>query len=493
MSSSHKIFDRHKISHVPPIVDCDDLEENRKILSKSDIEKLQNKPLKEGRNKKSSLDTDYDISLINGERHAIYKGAKHKKSLGKGSFGKVKLVQNLNTREWIVVKIIAFDESEHDNSVVYYNKEVQLLKEVGQYVASEIRTLPGQKYKAEIYMKLAKGISLDQLIKKNKILTVIEYIEIMISILTLNDNLLSMDILHLDLKGHNIILDIGRFETKLIDFGLATHTDKNSKEKLAKAGIGTKVYTAPEVSEGKVPRNVIYNQKSELYSQAITFTRLLDYSDMDDEGDIYFGHLINHHEPAFRKRVPNKDTRKKLQTLINAMGEANPDDRPSIKECMDTFSNIREELSAEEKIILVGCIDITDLQLNKELAKQLDTLKHMDRACIIEKHDTKLPKIDYVKYKHTLENHGLIVLDEVVRYQDTIKDMQAQVDEYLKTLANADKRLYTPYFILNEQTKKNKDQFINAGMLFCKSDNKTPSRKQLCKNALSIKPSMGNI
>src|SRR3990167_9350378 len=102
--------------NIPMQVDIDHLHDNMKLLSDDEIKKVLEKinqihsrcgdtPQTEFSKKCFPDISHYSIRYINEILYAVYLGVKHRKHLGEGNYGRVKLAQNLKTGEWIAYKI----------------------------------------------------------------------------------------------------------------------------------------------------------------------------------------------------------------------------------------------------------------------------------------------------------------------------------------------------------------------------------------------------
>src|SRR5438270_8117537 len=100
--------------------------------------------------------------------------------------------------------------------------------------------LDGQRY---LVMELADRGSLDTRIDKEQRITELECLDIGIKIASALDMALKHNLLHRDIKPGNILFNVDN-EPKLVDFGLARHTDAEPES--ATVTEGTPYYVAPE-------------------------------------------------------------------------------------------------------------------------------------------------------------------------------------------------------------------------------------------------------
>jgi serine/threonine protein kinase len=160
-----------KTLKVPKKVDFSDLRDlENGLLLETDLAKtIQEMGLPEGRYSKAQIgellgwpkepkDKAFPVGIIvdkEGEFFTIYKGVKQGKALGEGAFGKVKLVQNMQTGEWKVLKV---QELQHKNS-----------EEIAKQEHDNLRLIGASKGSIITRSKSSKSYELVPLIKINKL------------------------------------------------------------------------------------------------------------------------------------------------------------------------------------------------------------------------------------------------------------------------------------------------------------------------------------
>ena len=233
-----------KIDYIPSVVDKSDLHPNKKLLSDERIAALiKNKDkLQIGRNKKADIGTLFDVSYIKNQFFAIYKGVTSQKQLDSGAYGTVKLAQNIITGDWVPLKII---KSPKNMDAVL--TEAKMLRRFKKGFGAYKRINKQGNLQAEILMELAPGIKLSSYHSKECLLSTVEYIEIILSILTLFNDLHAACVLHRDIKNSNLMLELTTFTLTAIDFGLAVNMNEPGKYVSPHGGTGTPGYMAPEI------------------------------------------------------------------------------------------------------------------------------------------------------------------------------------------------------------------------------------------------------
>lgn len=121
-----------------------------------------------------------------------------------------------------------------------------------------------------LVMPLVKGEPLDDWLKRNSPRPE-SSAEIVLKLAKAVGELHSADILHLDIKPQNIVID-ERGEPLLMDFGLAWRADANSTTLISDALVGTPAYMAPEQVCGSVAE---IDRRTDIYSLGVLLYELL--------------------------------------------------------------------------------------------------------------------------------------------------------------------------------------------------------------------------
>lgn len=168
------------------------------------------------------------------------------KTIGKGTFGKVKLgVHNL-TNERVAVKILEKDKIQDVNDVERVAREIHILKMIRHpniIQLYEIIETPKQLY---LIMEYANGGELFDYIVKNQRVKEPQALQFFHQIIGGVEYLHKLNIVHRDLKPENLLLD-HNLNIKIVDFGLS-NTYKNGET--LKTACGSPCYAAPEMIAG---------------------------------------------------------------------------------------------------------------------------------------------------------------------------------------------------------------------------------------------------
>lgn len=169
------------------------------------------------------------------------------KTIGEGTFGKVKLGTHILTGERVAVKVLEKERIVDIADVERVAREIHILKLIRQcrhiIQLYEIIETPRQLY---LIMEYASGGELFDYIVQRGRAEEREACKFLHQILAGVERVHSMNICHRDLKPENLLLD-DRNDIKLVDFGLSnTYQDGQ----LLQTACGSPCYAAPEMIAG---------------------------------------------------------------------------------------------------------------------------------------------------------------------------------------------------------------------------------------------------
>ena len=168
--------------------------------------------------------------------------------LGRGGFAKCYIFQNLNTNKITAAKIIA------KSSLGKSREKQKLINEIKIHKALHHNNIVHFEHYFEdndnvfLLLELCSNKSLNELLKRRKVLTELEVQVYVLQIIKALKYLHNHRIIHRDLKLSNLFLS-ENMELKVGDFGLATKLDFEGEKK--RTVCGTPNYIAPEILDGK--------------------------------------------------------------------------------------------------------------------------------------------------------------------------------------------------------------------------------------------------
>ena len=258
-------------------------------------------------NGEQALDRRYGIIKMEGRHYAVYRGLRQEKALGVTNklsnaalvTSSVKLVQDLDSGEWLALKVVVDHFNNPAAKRLEVEKEFNNLKKVGmargQIISRETRGVPKErKTKFFMLMKLARGMTLIDFTDSPYRLPALRMIEIALQVLQKVQDLHSNKLLHCDIKPENGVYDAGSHTTQLVDFDALGEMDAFGQ--VTQQFQGTNIHIAPELydrfhenrkilikernAQGKpvdntavnnraILSNYIYDEKTEIYALGI--------------------------------------------------------------------------------------------------------------------------------------------------------------------------------------------------------------------------------
>ena len=249
------------------------------------------------------------------------------KELGKGSYAKVKLVINKNNKNKFAMKIYSKKSllDPQKNSTV--KNEINILKQLDNINIMKLHDVIETTKYLYLIMEFIDGISLLDTIKKeeNHYFEEQRAIKIFTQIIKANIYCQSKNICHRDLKLENILI-IKNDIIKLIDFGFAVKTDKETLQNLF---CGSPSYMAPEI----VNKEKYIAQYSDIWSLGVLFYSML-YG--------RFPFLAKNQNELFKKineaqvEFPDEiEVNEKIKILLKKIFVIIPAQRPSLQEILN--------------------------------------------------------------------------------------------------------------------------------------------------------------
>ena len=172
----------------------------------------------------------------------------------------------------VVIKLLNTENSS-PSEVARFKQEYEFIRKAD--IDGIIKTLDLVNYKDgyAIVRENFEGISIGELLKKEKKWNISSFLDVGIKLTKTLGELHKINIIHRDIKPANIIVNRNSGEVKITDFGIAkviTHEDEEIYN--PRVIENTLVYISPEQS-GRMNRSVDY--RTDLYSLGITFYEML--------------------------------------------------------------------------------------------------------------------------------------------------------------------------------------------------------------------------
>ena len=385
-----------------------------------------------------------DSSKKNKEKEKEYKIGNYliKKTLGQGTFGKVKLATYLPTDEKVAIKILEKERIVEKDDKIRLKREFDMLalfNHPNVILVAEIFESTDRYYSV---MEFCEGGELFNYIVKKRKLSEDESAFFYYQLINGLDYIHSLGIVHRDLKPENLLLTKSHI-LKIIDFGLSNYF-KNEQEDLLETPCGSPCYASPEMVAGKK-----YNGfKIDIWSSGIIlFAMLCGYLPFEDkDNDILFEKILEC-KLSFPKYVSRS-----AKDLIEKILVTDPGKRISINEIKNHpfFIKGKNIFESEFKIIKNKKNSSSNDTTNKKnnIEDIIDKEKNREQCNIKVKLEDKNEK---KKKKNGIDNDTL-VLEKIIGKEN--KAINIEENEAISD-GNKDKKEKIPNKeILKEKTGK---------------------------------------
>ena len=244
------------------------------------------------------------------------------KTIGRGTFGKVKLGLYIPTKEKVAIKILEKEKMTEKDDEIRIKREFDMLKKINHpnvIMVTEIFESIDSYYSV---MEFCAGGELFNYIVEKKRIPEEEASFLYYQIISGLEYIHSLGIVHRDLKPENLLLT-GDHLLKIIDFGLSNYY-KEKEDELLITPCGSPCYASPEMVAGKK-----YNGfKIDIWSTGIIlYAMLCGYLPFEDkDNDILFQKILKCNV-EFPNYVSNS-----AKDLIKKILVVDPDQRISIKD-----------------------------------------------------------------------------------------------------------------------------------------------------------------
>ena len=296
------------------------------ILHRNTITKLK---LNEKNNNKTNNISNSNYSTSNTSRTNLRKIDEYImiRELGKGSYASVKLALNKINNNKCAIKIYSKKSLLDPQKKSTVNNEIKLLKQIDNINIVKLYEVIETSSYLYLVMEYIEGISLLDTIKRdeNHYLEEQRALKIFIQIIKAIIYCQNKNICHRDIKLENILITKDDI-VKIIDFGFAVKTDKETYQNLF---CGSPSYMAPEI----VNKEKYIAQYSDIWSLGVLFYSML-YGRFpfkaNPQEDLF--KVINDAKVEFPEDI---EVNYKIKMLLKKIFVVVPTQRPSLQEILN--------------------------------------------------------------------------------------------------------------------------------------------------------------
>ena len=253
---------------------------------------------------------DLEYPKLKSVKKQIIGNYRIEKTIGEGTFGKVKLGIHIPTEEQVAIKILEKDKIQDREDLERISREINFLKKLNHPNIIKIYDIIENSRNFYIIMELASNGELFKYIVKKKKLEETEasyfYYQLILGLEAIHKK----KIVHRDIKPENLLLKDNNILT-IIDFGLS---NKYKKNQLLKTSCGSPCYAAPEMILGRKYHGLLVDIWS---SGIVLYAMVCGYLPFEDKNNDKLYKKILNGKFELPSRLSNdcKDLIKKILTV----------------------------------------------------------------------------------------------------------------------------------------------------------------------------------
>lgn len=293
-------------------------------------------------------------SLFQIGKGAKWNGYRILREIGSGGMGRTYEALQLSLDRTVCIKIIHSERAEDRHAIAQFELEARALAKLMHPNIVAVYDFGRYEEVSYIVMELVDGKPLDQFlagrpIDFHEVLGILGYVGGALSYVH------EQKIVHRDIKPSNILMT-QHGVPKLADFGVAKII-KNDLQSIDTGGVGTGVFAAPEVLQGKR-----YDHRADIYSLAVVAFFML-VGKLPEQGDRATDHNPNLPSDVddilFKALSPRPTDRYELvRTFINDLLNAFIDEGASdIPDRLSSSNNLRVNFRDSKEAVITGGIE----------------------------------------------------------------------------------------------------------------------------------------
>ena len=387
-------------------------------------------------------------------------------TLGRGTVSKVKLGLHLPTKQKVAIKILDQEKIVDETDIERIRREIRILSVLHHRNIVQLYETITNDNNIYIIMEYIEGKDLFQYIYSLQRLTEYKSSQLFRQLISCLEYIHKLGIVHRDIKPENILLDKGKKNLKLVDFGLGNIYKKNE---LVKTACGSPCYAAPEMLSGKAYDGFY----SDLWSCGVVlYCMLVGTLPFDDEDIKILYHNIkiaNYIMPNFLSNY--------AQDLLRRILVTNPKRRITLEEIklhpfllMSEKVNICKEIGDDCGIILD--YDIVQKMKIKFFVNEEDINYDVIINNIKNNLHNKITTIYYLMYKEKKDkeknpeknkNKNVIkndnkkdelIINKKLNFDEEENSESEKSPSFVKFVDKIDKKIFVKNDILNDDKYK---------------------------------------
>ena len=385
------------------------------------------------------------------------------KTIGEGTFGKVKLSLHKLTQEQVAIKILEKNKIINQKDLERIEKEIKYMKMLNHPNIVKIYEIIEDENNYYISMEYVPGGELFNYIVKNKRLTENESSFFYSQIIHIIKEIHKHKICHRDLKPENLLLTQHK-TIKITDFGLS-----NEYEDFLMTPCGSPCYASPEVLKGKKYSGLGIDLWA---SGIILYSMLCGYLPFDDKNNDELFKKILKCKIEFPKNN-NIIISENAKDLIRKILQPEPSKRITLEEILEhpflAYGNkkykekIRMDINKQDKLIIDYMTNTLGISNEKDIRKNINDNRHNNITTIfyLLKKKYNEGRFDYTKLvdNNDIKNKKLNKLNsnKINRRLKTELDNENTINNIIKKkiIKNNNIIIINNNNLLNQQKKLN--------------------------------------
>ena len=460
------------------------IQANGKLFSDEQIIAIKNllKDKKDGRYRKAllgSFSSKFGVIKLNNNYYAVYYGEKHGRHVSKSGHVKVKLVQELESGKWYLLKSreynvraeinlekdklgeISYDKEaleEHYKRMVRYHENLAITNQAREYVF--YRFSKRNTVKFYLLMDLIPGEDLNEFIKRRPKLADIRWLEIVLEMLYSTQELHKKNYLHGDIKPDNMIYHPAFDNLTIIDVDSLVEMNAD-RQGIHNRLLGSDLHLAPEFYRMYEENNrndtgqYIYDEKTEAFALGSSIKVLLKIPiiTLAGPGNTLHESIDKTYQIGSEKIFSFNN---KIIKFLDGMMNTNANERYSINDAIEFFEDIYHEMlpKAEIKVGLFYYDEFKKFyEENTEFENQakINILKQLDEVCLLSK-TAEIDTNEMISYQRFLKKWGITHFHSILVVPDL--NVLAQVPAFFQNPADLVKRNYVHISFSNVRTSE---------------------------------------